>query len=404
MKKTLFLLLFFGFISVVFSQKSKVMNFPSSEMREDRLIKIHIPKSYEPDGDRVYPLTIILDSEYLFDVYVANATLFANKDKAPEQIIVGITQNQKSPKERYIDCEYDPINSMPTAKSTEFYKFIRNELLNYMDDNYRISPFRTIVGNTLTSNYINYFMIENEPVFSAYVNINPSFAPDIISMLHDKVPMINSNIFYYVISGDYNGNKHKQIKEVDNLLKSSQNKLFDYHFDEFNSSTKVASMGQGIAGALAFIFDQYSAISKAEFKNKVAKLTPPEAIEYLEKKYVEIEYLFGTNMKIRERDIYAIESIVLDKEDGDYLKEFGKMINRLYPESPIGDYYIGKYYETGKEYRQALKYYKNGFTKIDSDDPNKEGYYQNVERVLILRKRGDIEDESPDESPEENKE
>jgi len=404
MKNTI-IILFLVFTSAIFSQKSEVMEFPSEELGETRIIKIHIPKSYESDGDRVYPLTIILDSEYLYDTYVANAKLFAVKDKAPEQIIIGITQNQSSPKERYLDCEYDRVTSMPTKRSTAFYKFIRNEILNYMDSNYRISPFKTIVGNTLTANYINYFMIENEPAFQAYVNINPSYAQDIMSMLHDKIPAIDTDVFYYIISGEYNGAKQKIIIDVDNLLKSSNNKLFNYHHDKFNNSTKVASIGQGIAGSLAFIFDQYSAISKEEFENKVSNLSPPEAIEYLEKKYVEIEYLFGANIKIRERDIYAIESIILDKEDGDYLEEFGKMINRLYPDSPIGDYYIGRYFETGKDYKRALKYYKNGFTKLASDDPNKEGYYQNVERVLEQRKRERIkpEEDNEDENEEEEK-
>lgn len=404
MKKTILLITVFIFVNTIIAQKSKVIKFPSEELGTSRVIKIYIPKSYEATGDRVYPLTIILDSEYLFDIYVANAKLFADKDKAPEQIIVGVTQNQNLPKERYSDCEYDPINSMPTAVSTSFYRFIRNELLNYMENNYRISPFKTIVGNTLTANFTNYFMIEGRPAFQAYVNLNPYFAPDILSMLHDKIPTLETEVFYYIVSGKHNGLKHKSIKDVNNLLKSSNNELFNYRFDEFNNSTKIASIGQGIAGSLAFTFDQYSAISKEEFKNKVAKLSPPEAIEYLERKYVEIEYLFGANIKIRERDIYAIEGIIMDKEDGDYLEEFGKMINRLYPNSPIGDYYIGRYYETGHKYKKALKYYKTGFAKIDSNDPNRDGYYQNVERILSIRKEAKLKDESPEEEYQEDEE
>ncbi len=402
MKKALFILCTLLFFNTIDAQKSEIKQFESSELGVSRTLKIYIPKSYKKDTERVYPLTIILDSEFLFDVYVANAKLFANKDKAPEQIIVGIIQNQN--KERYEDCEYDKLTSMPTAKSTKFYKFIRNEILTYMDNNYRISPFKTIVGNTLTANFINYFLTEKTPTFTAYVNLNPSYALDINTMLHSKIPIIDDAIYYYIISGNYNSvKKQESITNVDALLKTSQNELFNYRFDDIENSTKTASIGQGIASSLAFIFDQYSAISKEEYKSKVANLSPPEAIEYLEKKYVEIEYLFGANIKIRERDIYAIEGIILDKEDGDYLKEFGKMINRLYPNSPLGDYYIGRYHETGFEYKKALKYYKNGFVKIKADDPNKDGYYQNVERVFALLKKGKSKEDAPEEDlPEED--
>ena len=55
---------------------------------------------------------------------------------------------------------------------------------------------------------------------------------------------------------------------------------------------------------------------------------------------------------------------------------------RLYQETPLGDYYIGLYYETGYEYKKALKHYKNGYAKIGSDNPNSDGYYANIERVL----------------------
>ena len=112
---------------------------------------------------------------------------------------------------------------------------------------------------------------------------------------------------------------------------------------------------------MAHIFDMYSSISKEEFDNDIADLSPAEAIEYIEKKYVEIQYSFGANLKIRQRDIFAIESIILDKEEGDYLEEFGKMINRLYPESPIGDYYIGQYHETGNNLKKGIEILQKWF-------------------------------------------
>ena len=388
MKKTFVHLILFMFAITAFAQNSVVQTFKSNELNgelnSERILKLYVPESYKQDSARAYPLAIVLDAEYLFDIYVANSKMFAMNDLAPEQIIVGVYQNQNN--ERRADCEVD-ANSMLTETSSKFYRFIRNELIPHIEKEYKISQFRTVVGNNITANFINYFMVEPEPVFNAYVNINPSYSTDIPDLFRGKVPSIQKNIYYYLNNGDYNGDQKSKVIETNYYaLKNFENEQFRYKYDVFNGSTKISSIGQAIPGALAFIFDMYSPISKEEFEENIAKLSPAEAIEYLEKKYVEIQYLFGANLKIRQRDIFAIESIVLDKEEGDYLEEFGKMINRLYPESPIGDYYIGQYYETGNDLKKALKYYKNGYAKISSDDPNANGYYQNVERVLAKQK------------------
>ena len=401
--------LFFLLFSVyAFSQNVQTETFKSvelsGELNNERTIKIYIPESYKQDSTRVYPLALVLDAEYLFDIYVANSKLFALKDKAPEQIVVGIYQNQRN--ERKTDCEVN-ANSMLTESSSKFYKFIKNELLNYIEDSYRISPFRTIVGNTITANFTNYFMVENENLFNAYINVNPSYSIDISELFRGKIPSIDSNTYYYLNTGDYNGEqKDKAIETVYYVLKNFENENFKYKYDVFDGSTRISSIGQAISGAFAHIFNMYSSISKEEFDEHIAKLSPPEAIEYLEKKYVEIQYSFGANLKIRQRDIFAVESIILDKEEGDYLEEFGKMINRLYPESPIGDYYIGQYYETGNDYKRALKYYKNGYSKISGEDPNADGYFQNVERVLAKQKslRGEVDTNEDEIIESENEE
>ena len=97
----------------------------------------------------------------------------------------------------------------------------------------------------------------------------------------------------------------------------------------------------------------------------------------------------------------GFEPIIIDKLNGDYLEEFGKMILRLYPESPMGDYYIGYYYETGYDYKKALRYYKNGYAKIGSENENSDGYYANIERVLEKQRADRLGYSEGDEIPEE---
>ncbi|RXP44794.1 hypothetical protein EC396_16665 [Lutibacter sp. HS1-25] len=382
MKKLVLFLPIFLMAFNCWSQDIKIKNFESYELDNNRTLKIYIPPSYHQDSTKFYPLTIVLDAELLFDAYVGNAILFANTDEAPEQIIVGIQQNQYN--EREEDCSYKKENSLPTKQSEAFYRFIRSELFTYFNDNYRVSPFKTIIGNTLTANFTNYFLIENYPGFNAYININPSLAMDIPHLVNDKSKVIkDENIYYYLSNCKRNSDKKETtINALNQLLVANENPKFKYRYDYFQNSTVTSSVGQSISSALSFIFELYSPISKEEFESNIKDLSPPEAIAYLENKYVEIEYLFGSNLKMREKDIFAIEGIVMDKENGDYLKEYGEMINKLYIESPIGDYYIGRYYETGNKPKQALKYYKSGYMKLPEGDPNADAYYQNVERVL----------------------
>jgi hypothetical protein len=385
LKKIGFLGLALLISSTLISQNIQLKKFNSRELNNDRYLKIYVPPSYTIDTTKMYPLAIVLDAEYLFDVYVGNSILFSAKEKAPEQIIVGIDQNQYN--ERYTDCAYSKENSLPTENSAAFYRFIRSELFEYLEENYRISPFKTVVGNTLTANFINYFLIEDNPGFNAFIAINPDYAQDMPALLQQKIPSIKEeNRYYYLSGGSYNPENWKtKISTTNALLESANNPKFKYQYKFFENSNAVASIGQTIPSAFAFIFDLYSAISKEEFEKNIKDLSPPDAIAYLENKYVEIDYLFGSNLKIRENDIFAIESIILDKENGDYLKDFGEMINKLYKESPIGDYYIGRYYETGGKFRQALSYYKSGYMKLPEGDPNADGYYKNIERVLQKR-------------------
>ena len=144
MKKIFLIALLTGLtVTIGHAQNVHTKKFNSYELEENRYLKVYIPDSYKKDSLKQYPLTVVLDAEYLFDVFVGNARLFAQRDKAPEQIVVGINQNYFN--QRTKDLSYNEENSLPNDDSAAFYRFIRSELIDYFEDNYRISPFRTIV-------------------------------------------------------------------------------------------------------------------------------------------------------------------------------------------------------------------------------------------------------------------
>ena len=121
MKKLFFLL--FLISSIGFSQSTiTYKSFNSTLLNSERTLKIYLPDSYETQKENTYPVAIVFDAEYLFDIYVANAKLFAAREKAPEQIVVGIFQNQDD--ERYTDCDYSVDTGLPNEVSSKFYNCV----------------------------------------------------------------------------------------------------------------------------------------------------------------------------------------------------------------------------------------------------------------------------------------
>ena len=173
MLKKSFSLLFILFCFHGFSQKIIEKKITSEILETSRDIKIYLPEGYEIDSLKNYPLTIVLNAEYLFDAYVGNAVLFASKDKSPKQIVVGIAMKNSKKQDTY----FNPRNGKLNKNNIDFYEFIRDELLFYMESNYRTSLFISLVGEGTSANLISHFLKENNPFINSYICISKMCCP-----------------------------------------------------------------------------------------------------------------------------------------------------------------------------------------------------------------------------------
>jgi hypothetical protein len=386
--------------SFSFGQKTIYKKYESGDLRDVRDVQIYLPKSYEKDSLANFPLTIVLDAEKLNDLYLGVHNFYTSRDEAPEQIIVGVNMEST----RIKDAGFNITNSKLTQDARRFYTFLRDELIPFVEANYKTSPFLTIVGEGLTANMITHFLQEKNPIFNAYISLNPTLAPDINSLVQnyglDKMGLMD-NTFYYYISGNPFASQEKvqRIQAFGQFMKSTDIDNFHVIYDEFNSSISgVSTIGEGMSRAFATIFVDYLGFTDEEFEKEVKSLYPPSAISYLEVKYLDIEYLFGSGIGVRKRDILAIEDIVIKQEEGNYLKPFGEMLLKLDPQSEMGNYYLGLFYENRKNFIAALDHYKKGYEKMDPDDLDAIDFYQNVQRIQDIT--GKVEEETPD--PEKN--
>ena len=382
MIKKSFSLIFILFCFSGFSQKVIEKTIISDILETSRNLKIYLPKGYEKDSLKNYPLAVVFDAEYLFDTYVGNSVLFALKDKAPKQIVVGISMEKTKKEDTYFNIDNGKLN----RRSIEFYQFVRDEVIFYVESNFRTSPFISLIGEGTSANIISHYLKEPEPYINSYVCINPTFS-DFVNREFEsynlKKFLKEDNTFYLYTnnSTSFSLKKQAKIRELQIEISSLGLNNFNIINDHIKTPSNISAVSEAIPRAISKIFEIYSSISKDEFEKNIKNSTPRDAIAYLENKYLEIEFLFGSNLGIREKDIYAIENIIIEKENGDYLREFGKMILNLFPSSPLGEYYIGRYYENGNNIKKALQFYKVGYGKIDPSDPNSDAFYENVLRL-----------------------
>ncbi|MFK7782510.1 alpha/beta hydrolase [Psychroserpens sp.] len=337
--------------------------FDSSKLEESRDIKIQLPRNYDPEEETLYPLVIVLDGDYLFEPVVGNTDYQSYWEDIPNCIVVGINQSET----RDDDFFYAEETNFPYAEGAKFFEFLGMELIPYIENSYMVSDFRIAVGHDMSANFINYYLFKDKPLFRAFILLSPELAPEMMNFMGDKAPLIESNTFYYLATAADDVKRLKtDILALDNTLKGIENQFFHYRFDNFEDANHYSLVGLGIPKALNQIFSFYKPITKKEYKEKVLEFEG-SPFEYLMKKYEDIELFYGFKKKVVENDLRAIASASKKKNDVESLKELSKLARKEYPDSMIGAYYQGMYYEEDGNLKRALNSYQSGLLLEESD-------------------------------------
>lgn len=351
----------------------------SERLGEKRQLKIQLPRNYNPEEKRTYPLIIVLDGDYLFEPIAGNIDYQSYWEDIPDCIVVGINQAGK----RSGDMFYDEDNYFPTGSGAQFYEFITAELLPYIEDNYKASNFRIVFGHDLSANFINYYLFKSKPVFRAYVAFSPEFAPEMTNRLQQRLAILEQETFYYMATADADiKDLRASTLQADSIISTIENEKLFYKFDDFDDANHYALVGRGIPRALSEIFGLFKPINAKEYSEKVLTFEG-SPYDYLIKKYEDIEYFYGFEKKLIENDIRAIAAACNKNDDLDSLEKLAKLVRKKFPDSMLSAYYLGMYYEKQGNLKKALLQYKAGLLLQPS---------QFVDKEIILEKMYDTQE------------
>ena len=147
----------------------------SKILNEDRLLLVHLPSEYA-ETPLNYPVLYLLYGHDIHN-YFADAVIISEKlggsGEIPPLIIIGVGNTN-----RYRDNLPKPIEGRNDSGGADnFLKFFQEELIPFVETNYRTKDFRIIAGPQAGAVFGFYALLEKPDLFNAVLSENPFMNP-----------------------------------------------------------------------------------------------------------------------------------------------------------------------------------------------------------------------------------
>ena len=350
----------------------------SDKLDIEREITIQLPRDYNLDEEKRYPVFIVFDGDYLFEIVSGNVDYMSFWGDIPEAIVVGINQIDS----RYNDTSViDNINFTPISSTANFFEFVSQELIPYINKNYRTTNFRVAVGHERTANFINFFIIKKVPIMNGYIVVSPKFTKQMKKYLAQYLISSSHNIYYYLStsSGDYKSIS-EDVLDFNQRLDSLNNKNIYYKFQNLETPSHYTLPAYTIPYSIEDMFSIYKDINRVEYDSIILKLkTSP--VRYLEEKYEKIEDHFGVIKEISINDFVAVEQYIDETEKFNFFKDLAKLATNKYKETILPSYYMGRFYEENGNPEKAMHIYRSAYNMDDIAGITKEYLLQRADVI-----------------------
>jgi predicted alpha/beta superfamily hydrolase len=142
----------------------KTVKIFSKILNEERQVYISIPYDYDKSIKR-YPVLYSTDGDEEMVLKAGGLIHHLEPDQIPEMIAVFIPNT-----DRGRDLSVTPLEQLPNSGGAEkFLKFITEELIPFIDENYRSTDYRMLVGYSAGAEFAYYALLSKPEYFNAYV-------------------------------------------------------------------------------------------------------------------------------------------------------------------------------------------------------------------------------------------
>ena len=386
MTKHIFNILLFVFaINSLSSQNLDSLNvsrindtITSKYLNEKRSLEIQLPRSYYVKSEKNYPLMIVLDGDYMFNIVAGSVDYLSYWGDIPENLVVGINQKNS----RFDDSSVlDNITYTPISSTASFYDFIINEIIPYFSENYRISNFRIIVGQERTANFANFFLLKQNPQIRGVISISPKISKNMNRYLVGNLSKINSKIVYTLSSSKKDFESIlKSVSELKISLDSIENKNFKFESLIFDNENHYILPSVSVPKSIRSTYSMYSDIDKVEYDSIISKLDK-SPIDYLKNRYKRIKDFYDEDKTISVNDFMAIEEYIEENEFFNLYNDLSELAKQEHPGTVLASYYMGRFMEETGDPEKAMYIYRSAYNMMEVEGLTKEYLLQLAESI-----------------------
>ena len=159
-----------------FIPEHETLQIESKQVGETRVINIWTPPSYQGSNEK-YPVLYMADGGIKEDFpHIANTISKLITEKSiPPIILVGIENTERGRDlSGYSESEYDAKYCPLTDGAKNFRAFITQELMNEINNKFRTSEKKGIIGESLSGLFVMESFMKNTESFDFYIAMDPS--------------------------------------------------------------------------------------------------------------------------------------------------------------------------------------------------------------------------------------
>ena len=380
---SILLLIFWSATTSLFAQTLEIGkrdSIYSKILGETRPFKIILPSTYGQYSKIKYPVLYVLDGDFLIQSTSGIVEYMSKTGQIPEMIQVYISNTDRTrdftPTHTIKNYEGEKDPSLEkSGGGKNFLDFLNNELVQYIDKNYRTNTFNMLVGRSFAGLIGGFDYLQEKTELDSYLLIDPSF------WWNEQITVkLAENVLYKVIE-----NKKVYISSSDNFefsnyiekMRNSQvsffeeikNKNIDHtkiKFEIFEQNTHGTVTIPSLYNGLAFLFEDY-------FLTGMKYRSADEIISH----FAQFSENNGAEFTPLEGMINWLASVQDKNDSSEALKLYELNVNN-YPKSINALQTLAEQYEQRNMTEKAVEKYAD-ILKIDG------GNKKAIERIKQLR-------------------